>query len=394
MNPTRAPRAARPWTASRVLFWIIAATVVTFAPLAIGYMWHFFDPGAPRWQASVTEAFVDREYAIGKNSVEGVRAVDYANHRVVMLIHTSLGGMALALSMFQFSARLRSRRPAAHRWIGRTYLVLMTTSMLTAIIFLLRAPVVEYGGGSAFDLQLWALALATLSSAGYAFWSIRNRDIISHQAWMGLNISLMMTAPLLRVLWIGLGRVVPGSDLLTNLGAGAVSLGILAPSGGAIAFLLTRRSRIGGIADRAAPRWYGVITVIGVLGTALTTIRYAALPDEFPREMLSVHLVPLVAYVLVCGVAARRAHRDGRFTAERQWRLLLTGAAFIPVSVNIIWLVAVPVYGSIDGYLAATMVGAPGPIIASFAVVVHEATTRRPRKASVEPATKIPVASA
>ncbi|MBH9879409.1 DUF2306 domain-containing protein, partial [Clostridioides difficile] len=93
--------------------------------------------------------------------------------------------------------------PAVHRWVGRAYLAFMSVSMLTAIIFLVAAPYVGHFIGRAFDLQLWALALGTLGSAWYALYAIRNRDMTTHRAWMTYSIALMMTAPLLRVLWIG-----------------------------------------------------------------------------------------------------------------------------------------------------------------------------------------------
>ncbi len=63
-----------------------------------------------------------RGYALGDGSVDAVRHQAYAEHRVVLLVHTTLGALALTLAMFQFSARIRERWPAVHRWNGRSYL--------------------------------------------------------------------------------------------------------------------------------------------------------------------------------------------------------------------------------------------------------------------------------
>ncbi|RNM16783.1 DUF2306 domain-containing protein, partial [Nocardioides pocheonensis] len=120
-----------------------------YAPLALTYMWFAFDPDAPRLQDALTSAIDGRAYAIGVDSVRTVRTVDYVDHRVVMLVHTTLGAVALVLAVLQQSAAMR-RRPRVHRRIGRLYLTLMSASMLTAMAFLARTSAVPYPGQGAF----------------------------------------------------------------------------------------------------------------------------------------------------------------------------------------------------------------------------------------------------
>ncbi|GAA4087739.1 DUF2306 domain-containing protein [Nocardioides kongjuensis] len=355
---------------------VVVLLAVGYFPLAFTYVWHFFVPGAPRLQDAVQSAVVGHDFAYGHGSVVALRADDYRAHRVVMLVHTSAGALALALAVLQYSARLR-RVPGVHRWTGRTYLLLTGVSMAAAYAFLVAAPQIDYFGGSAFDLQLWVLASSTLASAGLALVAIRRRDVVSHRAWIGMNIAFMLTAPLLRVLWIGLGRLDHGIELMVGLDVGASTLAVVAPGAGALAFLLSQPAR------RTSPvaagvRWqYPAALVVSVAGSGWLAARFAPLPDEVPATSLWVgHLVPATGLVLVCLTGALRSRAAGRGVAEARWRSLSWGAALATPSAALTAVLATPVYGTVDGFLAGTMVGASGPIVLAFALVVRSAATR------------------
>ena len=62
--------------------------------------------------------------------------------------------------------------------------------------------------------------------------------------------------------------------------------------------------------------------------------------------------------------------------AEARWRSLSWGAALATPSAALTAVLATPVYGTVDGFLAGTMVGASGPIVLAFALVVRSAATR------------------
>ncbi|KRC53985.1 MULTISPECIES: DUF2306 domain-containing protein [unclassified Nocardioides] len=360
-------------TLPRIALGAVVLVAVGYFPLAFTSFWHFFDAGAPRLQDALQGRAAGHDFAYGHGSVVALRAEDYRAHRVVMLVHTSTGALALALATLQYSARLR-RRPGVHRWTGRTYLLLMGVSMAAAYAFLLAAPQIAYFGGSAFDLQLWVLATSTVTSAAIALVAIRRRDLVSHRAWIGMNLAFMLTAPLLRLLWVGLGRLDHGIELMVGLDVGASTLGVVAPAGGAIAFLLTQPSRrVAPVAD--ARRQYVAAAIVSVAGSCWLAARFAPLPAQVPGASLWIgHVVPATGLVVICLLGALRSARRGRGIAEGQWRALLWGAALATPSAALTTVLATPVYGTIDGFLAGTMVGASGPIVLAFLLVVRSAS--------------------
>lgn len=355
----------------RTLYWCIAAVGLLYAPLAFGYAWHLFAPETPRLHDAVTGLVAGREYAVGQYSVEWVRADDYAAHPVLILLHTSLGALALTLIWPQMSHTIRTRRPTVHRWTGRVYFVLMAASMGAAITFLLLRPPADYPGFTAFDLQLWTLALATLCTGGLALRAIRHGDILTHRAWMGFHTALMMTAPLLRILWIILAPLRPEYHLLTNLGAGSIMLGVIAPAGGAVAFMLTVRSREHDDEQQCGPAIYVVLVATAVIGSFLFATYHRPLLAMGRTDLLSVHLVPAWVYLLICAVGVARARRAGLLSRERLWRWMMTGAASASAAAAFVGIVRDAHYDNMDGFAAGAMIGPALPITVSFALGVR-----------------------
>jgi hypothetical protein len=371
--------------------WVFIATVIVvlfYAPLAINYTWPLFFPSTPRLQDGLNTLINGPAYAVGTGSVESVRHGDYSQHRVVLLIHTTLGALALILAMFQFSTRLRVRYPGAHRWTGRTYLVLMTTSMFTALLFLLTAPAAQHFIGRAFETQLRGLAVSTLGSAWYAVYAIRRRDVVSHGAWMTYGIAFMMTAPLLRVLWIGLQPVIPHHDLLTNIGVASLILGVAAPGGAAVIFVLTRRD--GPAASvRSVSAWiYPAIVLMAVIGSCTYTAMTLRLPEPIPRSLATYHVVPVAIFIVITLIGVRNARARGNTVREQQWRWLLWGFAAAPAVTTLYSLIVPPSFTAADAIIAGGMDGAVIPITIAFARVVHAAATSATNApAGAQPAT-------
>lgn len=372
---------------SRGLFIVTAVVAVLYLPLALNYTWPLFGGGVARWQDGVNTAINGRGYALGDGSVESVRHSAYTEHRVVLLVHTTLGTLALTLAMFQFSARIRERRPAVHRWVGRTYLTLMTISMLTALIFLYLTPPAQHFIGPAFETQLRGLAVGTLASAWYAVYAIRKRDVVTHRAWMTYSIAFMMTAPLLRFIWIGIQPLIPQHDVLTNIGVGALILGVAAPGVAAFAFMLTASAQLGGAqpggpqpddASASVPVWrYGAAVALAVLGSLAYTGLTQRLPAPIPHSLVTFHLVPVWICVAIAafGVARARTRRDP--ARERQWRWLLWGFATAPTSASLYSLIVPPDFTAADAIIAGGMDGAAIPITICFAVVVRSVARSR-----------------
>jgi len=352
---------------------LTVAIAVFYVPLALNYTWPLFASGLSRWQDSVNTVINGRTYAVGDGSVESVRHGAYAEHRVVLMVHTTLAGLALALGLFQFSSRLRARRPAIHRWIGRGYLTLMSFSMLTALVFLYLTPPAQHFIGPAFETQLRALAIGTLGSGWYAVYAIRRRDVITHQAWMTYGIALMMTAPLLRVIWIGIQPLIPQHDLLTNIGVGSILLGVVAPGSAVFAFMLTKQATPeAGV--RSVPTWtYGAAVALAVIGSLAYTALVLRLPAPIPRSLVLFHLVPAWISIAIAARGVFRARAADDVARERQWRWIFWGFAAAPTAASLYAQIVPPAFTTADAVLAGGMDGPVIPITVAFALVVHAA---------------------
>ena len=113
-----------------------------------------------------------------------------------LMLHVAGGVVALALGPWQFVTRLRTRRPAVHRFIGRVYLV----SVLAAGVGgLLLAP--KAMAGPVAPLGFGTLAVLLLVSSVIAYVSIRRRQVARHRAWMTRSYALIFAAVTFR-LWV------------------------------------------------------------------------------------------------------------------------------------------------------------------------------------------------
>ncbi|MUL68390.1 hypothetical protein BOO86_28245 [Mycobacterium sp. CBMA 234] len=365
---------------SRKFFVVTVAVAILYVPLALNYTWPLFAPGMSRWQDVVNTLINGRDYAVGTGSVESVRHSAYATHRMVLAVHTTLAAVALALGLFQFSPRLREQRPAVHRWTGRAYLALMSVSMLTALAFLYLTPAAQHFIGPAFETQLRALAIGTFGSAWYAVYAIRRRDVITHRAWMTYSIALMMTAPLLRVIWIGIQPLIPQHDLLTNIGVGAIVLGVAAPASAVFGFMLTQHPEPDAQVA-SAPGWtYAATLGLAALGSLVYAGLVLRLPPAIPHTLVIFHVVPAWITIAFAIRGVVRARALGNTVRERQWRWALWGFAAAPTFASLYAQIVPPAFTVADAVLAGGMDGTVIPITVSFALMVHTAA-RSQRKA-------------
>jgi uncharacterized membrane protein len=118
-------------------------------------------------------------------------------HRTGIYAHVFASLVALALGPFQFAARLRTARPALHRWSGRVYLGVGVLVGGAAGLYLAG----HAFGGPVARLGFACLALAWLYTGLRAYIAIRARDVVSHRRWMVRNFSLTFAAVTLR-LWL------------------------------------------------------------------------------------------------------------------------------------------------------------------------------------------------
>jgi hypothetical protein len=126
--------------------------------------------------------------------------------------HVVFGGTALLIGSLQFAAGFRRRFPAAHRVIGRVYLISVALAALASLVMtpFSQAGFIGWVGFTSLN-AMW------LFTAGRAIRSIRSRDVRAHQSWMIRNYALTYAAVTLRLI-LGVGIA-----LQLTLSGGAVS---------------------------------------------------------------------------------------------------------------------------------------------------------------------------
>jgi uncharacterized membrane protein len=156
--------------------WAEAALLVGAVAIA-GYAWvaYGLQPGA----AQVGEA---------------MKAV-YRVHPVLIQTHAVAAGLALLLGPWQVSTRLRARRPALHRWIGRLYLG--AGIVLGGISGLMLSRLAQ--GGWVAQLGFASLAVGWLYTGWRGYLAIRIGERAEHRRWMLRNHALTLAAVSLRL---------------------------------------------------------------------------------------------------------------------------------------------------------------------------------------------------
>lgn len=114
--------------------------------------------------------------------------------RWAFFAHVGLAPVALALVPLQFWTVLRVRRPALHRWLGRTYAV---TILLAGAGGILMAIGTDAGQFAAVGFAL--LGFAWIGTTAVAVSHIRNKRVAAHKAWMIRSAALTLAAVTLRL---------------------------------------------------------------------------------------------------------------------------------------------------------------------------------------------------
>ena len=120
-------------------------------------------------------------------------------HAAGIYVHIFASIVALALGPFQFSDRLRQKRPALHRWSGRLYLLIGVLIGGLSGLYMAQFAFGGWAARSGFTL----LALSWLFTGFMAYRAIRRRDIQNHRRWMLRNFALTFAAVTLRI-YLGL----------------------------------------------------------------------------------------------------------------------------------------------------------------------------------------------
>lgn len=96
-----------------------------------------------------------------------------------LLLHITAGMVALLIGPWQFSRTLRQRYLQLHRVMGRIYLIAIACGSSAASYLAIHTP-----SGWAWGTGLMGLALAWVTTAGMAFYAVKQRQIQVHQEWM------------------------------------------------------------------------------------------------------------------------------------------------------------------------------------------------------------------
>lgn len=120
-------------------------------------------------------------------------------HFLLIAIHAVTGGLALLIGPIQFLPRVRARYPAAHRIVGRVYMICVAWSSIAAFGAGLSSI-----SGMVAQIGFCFLAIIWFYSVAQAYRTIRQRQIHLHRIWMIRNYALTSSAIFLR-LWLGGG---------------------------------------------------------------------------------------------------------------------------------------------------------------------------------------------
>lgn len=195
-----APRHPRPKSPVLLrLIWIGAVVLVVIGVVsAIGRGVFLDDFGArlePGRQATLDALGRRDPLAAGRPAETARFDRRFADHPAATLLHIVPGALFLLLAPFQFSARIRRRHIAVHRWSGRVLLVAATIGVLSGLFFGLLMP---YGGwGEALAIALFGGLFLFALDRGYS--AIRKRDLTHHREWMIRVFALAIAISTVRI---------------------------------------------------------------------------------------------------------------------------------------------------------------------------------------------------
>jgi predicted membrane protein DUF2306 len=96
-----------------------------------------------------------------------------------LLLHTSGGIVALLTGPWQFWSGYRRTPMQVHRWTGRLFLAGVAIGSAGAVYLSITTT-----NGWAFGFGLFMMGVAWVSTAGMAYYAIRQRQIETHKEWM------------------------------------------------------------------------------------------------------------------------------------------------------------------------------------------------------------------
>lgn len=125
-------------------------------------------------------ALVDGNIAKWNDSLPRLYESDTPAATAGIGMHFAAGGIILALGCIQFVQAIRSRYPAAHRWIGRVYVTAALLAGIGGITFIAAKGTI---GGPTMDLGFGIYGVLTAAAAIETYRHARARRLEIHRAW-------------------------------------------------------------------------------------------------------------------------------------------------------------------------------------------------------------------
>lgn len=277
--------------ARRLLWWLMTAMCLVFAPMAAEFYW-VNEHGGVATYAQVLSWTVSESFAFGAGSGFAIMTPHWRHMpdmlQIVLGVHAVLASIALCIGPFLFVEQLRTTRPKVHRRLGQTYVCLVVVAMVLSMIYLAYTPFDRIYGGAPFAVGLWGIAVLTLYTAVVGTWHILRRELEAHRSVMILNFAAMLIAPMLRLWWGVLGVVFDGVTQADTHVVALMILGVETFVGAIVVVHATRRPGATGRAirqlqARAAERIVplstaaiGLGALAALLGVHQRLLRFAA----------------------------------------------------------------------------------------------------------------------
>ena len=120
-----------------------------------------------------------------------------------IMLHVAGGTIALVIGPLQFFNSIRRKYTSFHRTVGKTYLLCVLISGVSAVYLAISDNLIRQGDFM-FGTGVLGMALSWFITSGMAFWSIINRNINQHKEWMIRSYVLTSNFIIFRLIFYGL----------------------------------------------------------------------------------------------------------------------------------------------------------------------------------------------
>ncbi|WP_111848361.1 DUF2306 domain-containing protein [Acinetobacter baumannii] len=339
--------------------WLFVSFIaLTYSPMAIEYFGSYFSDKAPKLWLQLFTWMTSESYTQGNGSIKVVQHNAYLASLLSMTIHTIAGGSVILLACLQFNKKFRHRFPLWHRTLGHAQITFVVISMLAAMIYLLRTGPAATYNGPAFYMQLWGIALGTITTSILAVVAIRYKQVAMHYSLMALNFAFLMSAPVLRIEWIIFVKIDPSmTQEMTNL-AGALVYGFIAVP---LAILTMRHLDYRPETVRPSHRdinfkQFTLVWGLGLIAMIPIIIFCKQNIQEF-QWLINYALIAISAVTLLYGLNFWHAKYKGHLIAQYEWRIHFTSLGIMPISTLILWKLFTLFFSTSEAFWAAMLLG-------------------------------------